>query len=389
MVRSAWLRRAGPGIVALGAVGMLTSTTLGARDRPWVPPDCAGDTGLGEVSARAARGAGLGTAGEAPWFRLDPVLDATGSLAGQRLAVGRADGAGERTMEFHSESFAAGPFGAIVLVGTDDGAGSQLFALDVVAGCATPIDTSQDVIRRATISPDGRSVVEFRVDRRSRSDLGIWRKRLDRDEPAEPFIPPIGADVRFGTTWSTEFLWSVDGTELAIQSCGEAACRTRMVAPETGGLRQVDEPDLGPAIGLADGHLVSYLGCPGLPCPVVAIDLSTGARRTLAPDAGPAVVIATDAGARLVHERLIGSRTALRTVRLDGTKGRDLGAIPAGLSLHMDANRSADGLDAPFGWVLLAPEGRMPATSAAPAGAAPLLRHVLDGRTAAVDEVTR
>ena len=382
MVRSAWLRRAGPGIVALGAVGMLASTTLGARDRPWVPPDCVGDIQLGELSAR---GADLGSAGEAPWFRLDPVLDAAGALAGQQLVVGRVDGTGERMLTLDSESFAAGPFGATVLVGTDDGARSRLFALDVVAGCATTIDTAADVIRRATISPDGGSIVEFRVERRSRADLGTWRKRPDRDAPAEPFIPPIGADGRFGRTWSTEFLWTVDGADMAIQSCGENACRTRVVEPATGALHEVDDPDLGSAVGLADGRLVSYLACRSLPCPVVVIDPSTGARRTLAPDAGPAVVIATDDGARLVYERLVGSRISLFTVPLDGSEGRDLGALPAGLNLHMDANRSADGLDAPAGWVLLAPEGRMPSHPAA----APLLRHIPDGRTVAVDEVTR
>jgi len=385
MVRSAWLRRAGPGIVALGAAGMLTSTTLGARDRPWVPPDCAGDARAGGTSAQAARATSQGNVGDAPWFRLDPILDANGSLAGQRLVIGRVDGAGKRTMELPSESFAAGPFGATVLVGTDDGARSRLFVLDVVAGCAAPIDTSADVIRRATISPDGGSIVESRVERESRADQGIWRRRLDRDEPAEPLIPPIGADGRFGRTWSTEFLWTVDGRELAVQSCGENACRTRVLEPTTGALHEVDEPDLGPAVGLADGRLVSYLACRGLPCPIVAIDLSTGVRRTLAPDAGPAVVIATDDGARLVHERVVGSRTSLFTVPLDGSEGRDLGAVPAGLSLHMDANRSADGLDAAAGWVLLAPEGRMPIHGAV----APLLRHVPDGRTVAVDEVTR
>jgi len=288
-------------------------------------------------------------------------------------------------MELPSESFAAGPFGATVLVGTDDGAGSRLFALDVVAGCATPIDTSADVIRRATISPDGGSIVEFRVDRESRADLGVWRRHSDRAGPAQRFLPPIGADGRFGKTWSTEFLWTVAGTELAIQSCGEAACRTRVVEPATGALHEVDEPDLGPAVGLAGGRLVSYLACRGLPCPIVAIDLSTGARRTLAPDAGPAVVIATAEGARLVHERVVGSRTSLLTVPLDGSEGGDLGTLPAGLSLHVDATRSTAGLDTPPGWVLLAPEGRMPIHT----GAAPLLRHVPDGRTVAVDEVPR
>ena len=75
MVRSTWLRRAGPGIVALGAVAVLASTTLGARTRPWVPPDCLDAVGRTDVSARAMRGGVDRPPSRAPWFRLDPVLD--------------------------------------------------------------------------------------------------------------------------------------------------------------------------------------------------------------------------------------------------------------------------------------------------------------------------
>jgi len=32
----------GPGVIALGAVGFIASTTLGAGVRPWVPNACAG-----------------------------------------------------------------------------------------------------------------------------------------------------------------------------------------------------------------------------------------------------------------------------------------------------------------------------------------------------------
>lgn len=386
MVRSAWLRRAGPGVVAVVAIGLLTSTTLGARDRPWDPPGCAGQASLGDIPDRAARSAPIARPGDAPWFRLDPVLDASGTLTGQRLVIGRADGGGERSLDLAPESFAAGPFGAIVLAGTDDGSGSRLVALDVLAGCATTLDTATDVIRRATISPDGLAVMEFRVDRRSRADLGVWRKPLDPDAPASRAIAPLAADARFGRTWSTEFLWTVDATALAIQSCGETACRTRLFDPETGAQHLVDEPDLGPAVGLADRRLVAYLACRGLPCPIVAVDLSTGRRRTLAPDAGPAVVIATSDGPRLVHERSSGEQSAIRSVTLDGREGRDIGVLPAGFGLQVEESRASAAFDAPPGWILLAPEGRMPIDRAAPAA---ILRHVLDGRSAAVDEVTR
>ena len=390
MVRFAWLRRAGPGIVAVTAAGLVASTTLGARDRPWTPPACVGhDRTDVEPEARpgvAADRAVTTASGTAAWFRLDPVLDASGGLSGQRLVVGRADRTAGWTLGLDRESFAAGPFGAIVLAGTDDGSGSRLLALDVVAGCTTTLDTSSDVIRRATVGQDGRSVIEARVERSSRTDLGIWQRHLDDGTAATRIVEPLGTDARFGRTWSTEFLWALDRTNLAIQSCGASACRTRILDPASDSVDLVADPDLGQAIGLADGRLVSYLACRGLPCPIVAVELATRTRRSLASDAATAVVIASDDGPRLVHEDLGGPRPFLRSVALDGLAGRDLGPVPTGLHLAAGPAWSAAGFDAPPGWAMLAPDGRMSAGRVAPA---PILRHVLDGRSVAVDSVLR
>jgi len=378
MVRSAWIRRTGPGIVALLAVGMLTSTTFGARDHPWAPGACAGPAGP--------------AAADDPWFRIDPILGATGGLAGQRLVVGRTSGTGRRALELAPESFAAGPFGSVVLAGTDDGTGSQLLALDVVAGCATTVDTSTDIIRRATLTPDRRGVVEFRLDRRTRADLGIWVKPLGPDGAATRAVAPIELDERFGRTWSTELVWSQDGADLAIQSCGESACRTRVFTPGTGRLRLVDGLDIGPAIGLADGRLVAYLACRGLPCPVVAVTIEDGTRCILAAEAGPAVVVATEHGPRLIHERVGSPGRRLGSVALDGGADQDLGPMPTGLGLAVDGVRSGSAATTPPGWVLLAPDGRLPLETD---GVAPVLRHVLDGRVStldpalAIEEVTR
>jgi hypothetical protein len=300
--------------------------------------------------------------------------------------TGRADGRGERSVTLPPESFAAGPFGAIVLAGTDDGTTSRVIALDVLAGCTTALDVTGDVIRRATVSPDGGTVLEVRVDRRSRTDLGIWLRRMDRAGTATRSLPPLEPDGRFGRTWSTDFLWAVDGTDLAIESCGEAACRTRVLDGKTGVERVVADPDLGTAVGLANGRLVAYLACRGLPCPIVAVDLATGARRTLATDAGPAVVTATTAGPRLVHEHVHGMGMDLRAVTLDGAASAELGAFPPNLGLMVDEARSGAAMDVPAGWVLLASDGRSIGTAAS---RAPVLIHVPDGRSAAVDEVPR
>src|SRR4029078_5731787 len=88
MVESRALRWIGPGVVALGAVGFIASTTLGAGVRPWVPNACAGSPRDLVATARDRQPAALADVRGAPWYRLDPVLDRLWALAGQRLTIG-------------------------------------------------------------------------------------------------------------------------------------------------------------------------------------------------------------------------------------------------------------------------------------------------------------
>ena len=235
-------------------------------------------------------------------------------------------------------------------------------------------------------APDGRSLIEVRVDRRSRADLGIWRRPLGGRGPTTRWLEPIGVEPRFGRTWSTDLVWSATGTELAVQSCGELACRTRIVATATEAsswwpTRTSVRPS-------ASRTGASWRTWPvaGLPCPIVAVDVGTGIRRILAVDAGPAVLTATEAGPRLVHRTRTEAGSFLRSVALDGSDDRMLGAIPDGLDLLAEPAWSAAGTGRPAGWVVLAPAGRMPRD---PADAGPVVRHALDGRSAALEEVTR
>src|SRR6476620_3488986 len=88
MVESRWLRWIGPGVVALGAVGFVASTTLGAGVRPWVPSACTGSPPDLVATARDRQPVALAELRGAPWYRSDPVLDRDGALAGQRLTIG-------------------------------------------------------------------------------------------------------------------------------------------------------------------------------------------------------------------------------------------------------------------------------------------------------------
>jgi hypothetical protein len=322
----------------------------------------------------------------APWFRLDPTLDGDGALRGQRLMVGRVGERTGRTMDLDAESFAAGPFGRVVLTGSDDGRTSRLSAIDIAGGCAWSIAAEDAVIRRATIDPAGTAIYEMRVDRTSRLDLGIWRRPLDGRTPPARVLAPIADDGRFGRTFATEFTWDITGDRLAVQSCGESACRTRVIAPTGGPGRLVDDPDLGPIVGFDGDRLVTYGACRGLPCPIVSTELATGARQVLSDAAGSAVVVATPDGSRLVHEVSVGSGRTLRTIGLLGGQALDGGPIPDDLRLHAAPVQAAISTRLPSGWVLLAPDGRIPAEALS---YRLQLRHIPDGASVPLDEAVR
>ncbi len=385
-MESRWLRWIGPGVIALGAVGLIASTALGAGQPPWTPRACGGDTTEVIAAAGYAWPRGLGDLRLEAWFRLEPSLDRDGAVQGQRLALGTAGDRSSRIMDLPPESFAAGPFGRIVLVGTDDGTTSRLEAVNVAAGCSWALAEETAVIRRATIDPAGETIYETRVDRATRADLGVWVRALDGATPARRILDPLGADDRFGRTFSTEFAWDVSGGKLGVQSCGESACRTRVIDPANGATRTIAEPDLGTMIGLDGDLLVTYTACPGLPCPIAAIDLQTGSRQILVDAGAVAVVISTPDGPRLVHEILDDAGLALRSIALDGSSVVELGRLSDGLRLHPTVDRAEAATRLPSGWALLAVDGRIPADG--PANRTEL-RHVPDGTAVQLDEVTR
>ncbi len=135
MVGHRWGRTLAPGIVALGGLAMVATSTQAARDRPWAPPDCPGGGAARVAIARAADPPDPASVAGEPWFRADPRLDGAGALDGQRLTVGRRGGGAPATLDLPAESFAAGPFGDLILVGEDDGITSALATLDLAAGC--------------------------------------------------------------------------------------------------------------------------------------------------------------------------------------------------------------------------------------------------------------
>ncbi len=371
MVESRWFRRAGPAIAAVGAVTLLATTTLGAPGRVWTPAACVGQPRIGDAAP--------GT-----WFRIDPVLDA-GTRVAQRLALGRAGNDGSTALDLDAESFAAGPVGGTMLVGTDDGDRTRLSLIDVARACAWIVGTSADVVRTATIAPDGSTLYEFRVDRKTRADLGVWRRPLDGSAGPSRVLPPIAPDDRFGPTWLTDLAWSEDGRSLAVQSCGELACRVRILNLASGRVQLVDDPDLGDVVGLASGRVVMRGACRGLPCQLVSLDPVAGEAVVLDHTAGQAVMSRDDLGRSVVVHEIGAAGDRLRVVGLDGHDAQLLAGDPEGRRLVAGSARSASGAEHARGWVLFGPDGRLPIDGSL----GPQLRHVTDGRTVSLDEVSR
>lgn len=337
--RSRWLALTLP--VALAATAALA--------RPAPPGALA--TGTARLEACGQRLPAAGEPGRGgTWYRLDAVLDARGTLSGQALTAGR--GEARWTASLPPESFASGPVGGRLVVGADDGRRSALRILDTARGCWLGLADSADVVRSAVISPDGLSLIEHRVARASRADLGIWRRDLSSpDRPAERVAPGLAADAAHGPTYATSILAAPDG-RLVVSSCGASACRTRVVSMATGSVKALDAT--GPAVGIAGDQIIALDACRELPCAVLGVSLGTGARTPLGTTDG-AVVVAPGQAVSLVAEDGGGLR-----VRGPG-RGPGGAAVPrsAGLAPLSVTSLADSGAEAPAGWAAVAPGGRV------------------------------
>ncbi len=267
--------------VAAGSPGTVRITGPIAAEPAWEPPPCPAEAGV--------------PPGRTTWYRLDPTLDRTGTLAGRTLTIGLEEAAG-RSLDLAPESFASGPVNGIVLTGEDDGTASHLRLVDVARGCATAVADEADVIRSAILAADGQTLYEHRVDRMTREDLGVWRRSLDGG--AVRVLAGLAPDRRLGPTFTTALVLAADG-RLTVSSCAPAGCRVRVLDPASGAVTLVRE--VGAGLGTIGETLIAREACRGLPCPVVSVDLASGHRAILAAQAY-AAAIGGRAGDRLVVE---------------------------------------------------------------------------------------
>ena len=111
-------------------------------------------------------------------------------------------------------------------------------------------------------------------------------------------------DERFGPTFVTELSWLGDG-RLGVASCGERACRVRVLDPVTGRTARFD--GTGPLLGARGDVAVALGACAGLPCTIETVDLRTGRHSSLVEGAG----LATMTGDVLAFEATDGSLATL------------------------------------------------------------------------------
>lgn len=288
------------------------------------------------------------------WYRLDPITDARGWLGGLRLVAGRVGERGVVDIALPAESFASGPRDGRVLVGADDGRVSTLRLLDIARRCAVVVHEGEDLVRRAVLTPESDAIVELRLDRRSRADLGLWLRPLG-GSGASMILEPFAGHDRVGRVFSTDLRWSTDGRRLVVTSCGEAACVVRILEPDSGRTWTIDDTGVSAAIALVGDQLVAYGGCPSLPCRIVAWNLEHGGVRVLARRSGLASVSPANGGVLAYEDYTRAGRLAL--TRLSGAAMGSLELAP-GVRVVPSESHALAGLDPVAGTVALAPGGR-------------------------------
>jgi hypothetical protein len=331
-------------------VAPLAMLVVAAASQPVIVPRTDPDPSPAVGLCRGAPVARVGAApGGVAWYRLDPQLDAVGTLVGQRLVAGVGTGA-PVSLDLPPESFASGPAGGAVLVGDDDGSRSRLRWLDVGRRCWREVAVETAVIRSAVAAPDGTATWEHRVDRRTRADLGVWRRASGGRGAAAATRMLVGLeeDPAIGPTFATDLAVAADG-RLVESSCGELACRTQVLDPRSGAVASA--AGTGPSLGVSGQTLVAMDLCSALPCDVVTRDLVTGTSAPLATGDGPGVLGGPGDGFVVVP---LAGRIAIAAV--GGAAG---GSLPLQLGPIMRGSTATSGAETAPGTVVLAPGGRI------------------------------
>lgn len=270
------------------SAGLLPQAHGPATDCATQPPAAAARAARGRLNARAAVA------------RSHPQLGKRGELVGRVLTV-PASGGAALSIALPVESWVAPATGDLILYTRHTPAtGSEVRALNLADGCDVRLAAPNEIVRSAVLDPSATSVFVHSVTRAQRADAGVTRFDLVT-EVASQVVPPLAASDTFGPIFGTELRWSVAGDALAVQSCGFRECLTRVLDQPSEALSTYDRGGQGQFIGLTRSHLVTFAGCPGLPCAVLSTSLSSTDVVVLADEAFAVTLTPTGAGDARLH----------------------------------------------------------------------------------------
>jgi hypothetical protein len=274
------------------------------------------------------------------WWKTQERIDAAGTLIGRRVLVGTGNLPTTR-IDLAVESSVSGPLGGLVVVTSDDGQRSSARIVSATAACSWPAGDSHDVIRSAILDPADGSLLAHLVDRASRADLGIWRlpgPATIADAPVQ-VAPPLGSIGRtLGVVWATDLRLDAATRRLAVQSCSDTDCLTRVYSLAQPGRAPlvIPGPEQGALIGFSPAGIVTWGACNGMPCGVLGWDATTRQHRTLV-DSAAAAATTVDGRFLLATDGRTGA-----TIRLDLRSGAldHVGVRSGERPLELDGNRS-------------------------------------------------
>jgi hypothetical protein len=355
MFKRRWPVLLGPPLILIVAV-----LVIGRTDRAVVAGRLIAIPKLAACASPAAISTGHAAPGT--WWKTTEKLDASGSIVGRELFVGQ-DSKASLQAELPVESSVSGPVHGIVVVTADDGTTSQIRLVSVADRCSVVIDERADVVRRAILDPHDGSVFAHVVARETRADLGTYRIALTSDgtSEAELVAPPLGDLTSVvGTVWATVLRLDHGGSHLAVQSCADLGCLTRVfdLSTPASAARIIRGADQGPLLGFAGSDLLTWGACVGYPCPLFAWDVATGRSRSLS--AGASAAALTGDGRRLVA--LEANASGARVIEIDTATGRSttLRGVAAGTRPIDTAASTALGLEIADDEVLMASPGGDP-----------------------------
>jgi hypothetical protein len=357
--------------LAIVAVGLVLSrlqpgAEAGGRTSPPTGGACAGSAPLGIAGAidQAAVAAGHGT-----WWRLADSLDAAGTLVGKTLYAGQVAKT-TLTLPLGTESMARGPVAGLLVVTNDDGRTAEVRIVSIGAGCSWLVHRDANVVRSAILDPIAGVGYAHLVQRDTRRDLGVFKLTGgDPDVELARVLEPLAPQADLGPIWATELRLDADGTALAVQSCSDQGCLTRVVSLNAFGtpVTIVRGAGQGSIVGFAGERIITWGFCAGMPCELQAWTAGGGKPSTLVDRAvgagltndGRYLVVVTDGTGHAFRLDLATNVTA-------GIRGVAAGELPLGQNVTATA-----GLDVADDQVGMASAGGSPHALAPGAAAAP------------------